>query len=64
MNARFDKALDTIKKKEEKWFMAAEGSKTLSTFLLTLLPCIMPKMREEWTNPRVAMDLDCMMELH
>lgn len=37
MNARFDKALDTIKKKE-KWFMASEGSKTLSTFLLTLLP--------------------------
>lgn len=52
MNARFDKALDTIKKKEErcsgesggKWFMASEGRKTLSTFLLTLLPCIMPKM--------------------
>lgn len=60
MNARFDKALDTIKKKEDrcpggsggKWFTASEGSKTLSTFLLTLLPCIVPKMREEWTDPR------------
>lgn len=60
MNARFDKALDIIKKREErcpgesggKWFVDSEGSTTLSTFLLTILPCVVPKMRAEWTDPK------------